>query len=215
MFTGIVRHMGRLQSAAAVSGGKRLVIDVGPLADGLGGGDSVCVNGVCLTVATLSGAEASFDVIAETLAATTLGSLSQGARLNLERALRLDGRLDGHLVQGHVDGTAELVDIRQGDRCELTFKMAAGLAGTLVAKGSVAIDGVSLTVAGVSEETFRVALIPTTLAETTLGDLKRGDKINVETDVIGKYVQRFLQQLGSGDRGGGLTLEKLKAAGFC
>ncbi|HDZ20314.1 hypothetical protein LCGC14_0295720 [marine sediment metagenome] len=214
MFTGIIRHVGSLRSIAPAAGGQRLSIDLGPLAAQVARGDSVAVCGVCLTAADLSGSAASFDVMAQTLETTTLGSLSTGAKVNLELALRAGGGLDGHLVQGHVDGLAELADIRRGDRYELTFRADDEVTATMASKGSVAVDGVSLTIADVDGQTFRVALIPTTLAETTLGERVVGDKVNVETDIIGKYVRRYLSQLGGSGRDG-LTLEKLREAGFC
>ena len=214
MFTGIIRHVGPLRAAGESPGGRRLVVDVGPLVDGLGHGDSVCVNGVCLTVTELTGSEAAFDVMAETLGATTLGGLRPPVKLNLERSLAIGDRLDGHIVQGHVDGIGKVIDLRRGDRWELAVGVDADLRAIIVPKGSVAIDGVSLTVVDVDDKAFRVALIPTTLDETTLGDLRPGNSVNIETDVIGKYVQRYLQQLGGGDSGG-LTLDKLRSAGFC
>ncbi len=214
MFTGIVRHVGRVTAAASTTGGRRLSIDLGPLADGLADGDSMAVNGACLTVADIKGAIARFDVMAETLDKTTLKDLSAGSAVNLERAMAADGRLDGHIVQGHVDGTAEVADIRRGDRWEVTFKADAQLVDAMIPKGSAAIDGVSLTLTDVVVSTFKVALIPTTLTETTLADLTVGQRVNVETDVIGKYVQRYLGQLLAG-QGGSLTLEKLRTAGFC
>lgn len=214
MFTGIVKHVGRVTAIASASGGRRLSIDMGPLAAGLALGDSVAVNGACLTAAEIVGEVASFDVVAETLDNTTLGKLSVGGSVNVELALPATGRLDGHIVQGHVDGIAEVTDIRRGDRWDVTFRGEAELVGLMVPKGSVAVDGVSLTLSGVEVNTFKVALIPTTLAETTLADLSAGRRVNIETDVIGKYVQRYLQQMVSG-QGGSLTLEKLRSAGFC
>ena len=164
------------------------------------------------------GAGGSLRVEAEHLAGTgTLsarGGLRATAKLNLERSLAIGDRLDGHIVQGHVDGVGKVADLRRGDRWELAVSVDAELRAIIVAKGSVAIDGVSLTVVGVDDKAFRVALIPTTLDETTLGDLRPGDSVNIETDVIGKYVQHYLQQLGGGDSGG-LTLDKLRSAGFC
>ena len=211
MFTGIVRHVGSVQSVRPAAGGKRLGIDIGPLVDGLGHGDSVAVSGGCLTAAALAGTVAEFDVMAQTLETTTLGALRPGAKVNLEPALTLNGRLDGHLVQGHVDGAADVADIRRGDRWDISFR-GADILGGLIAKGSVAVDGVSLTVADLTADGFRVSLIPTTLAETTLADLAVSARVNIETDLIGKYVQRFLQRLADGE---GLTLAKLREAGFC
>jgi len=214
MFTGIIQHVGEVKSASQTPFGRRLTIDVGPLAEGLADGASVAVNGACLTVADRRDTDAAFDVVAETLDRTTLGALRPGSAVNLEPALAMTGRLEGHLVQGHVDGLAEVADIRRQDRWEMAFRASAEMLAELVAKGSVAVDGVSLTVADLSEETFRVALIPTTLSATTLGALAVGDRVNVETDVIGKYVRRSLTQQGPSDQGS-LTLDKLRSAGFC
>ena len=218
MFTGIVRHVGRIESTRSAAGGARLAIDLGPLAAGLKLGDSVAVSGACLTVTALDGSRASFDVVAETLRRTTLGSLTSGARVNLERSLSLGQTLDGHLVQGHVDGVATVRSAgrpeRDGGRL-WEFAAEAGLVGQMVAKGSVAIDGVSLTLVDVADERFSVALIPTTLAETTLADLAVGATVNVETDLIGKYVLRYLRQMtGSAAAPDGLSLDKLRQAGF-
>lgn len=212
MFTGIVRHVGKVLSAAASPAGRRLRIDLGPLAGGLALGDSVAVNGACLTACAIEGAAAEFDVVSETLARTTLGELGVGAGVNLERSLRAGDALDGHIVQGHVDGQAELRAVRRGGQWVLEFAAPRDLTAQMVPKGSVALDGVSLTLVDVTDERFSVALIPTTLAETTLGRLKVGGRVNVETDVIGKYVLKCLGRLGA--PGGGLTLEKLRQAGF-
>ena len=215
MFTGIIRHVGVVRNIRSAPGGKRLSIDLGPLAEGLRAGDSVAVSGACLTVAELEGAAAGFDVVAETLRRTNLGDLRAGDRVNLERSLRLGDSLDGHIVQGHVDGLAKVLAIRHGARHVVEFAAGRDLTGQMVPKGPVAIDGVSLTLVDVADSTFSVALIPTTLAETTLGGLKVGAKVNVEIDVIGKYVRQYLQQTDSREGpSGGLTLEKLKEAGF-
>ena len=217
MFTGIIRHVGRVRSISPNKGGRRLHVDIGPIAEGLGLGDSVAVSGACLTASEIAGSVAAFDVVAETVEHTTLGDLTSGSAVNLEPAMSLGGRLDGHLVQGHVDGIAQVTDIRKGDRWDITFRADAGVVGELVTKGSVTVDGVSLTVAGVEADSFRVALIPTTLAETTLATLAAADRVNIETDVIGKYVRRYLQQLiaTDGKPAGGLSLETLRDAGFC
>ncbi len=213
MFTGIIRHVGAVRDVQPAGGGLRLTIDLGPLAEGLGEGDSVAVAGACLTVCGQSGAEASFDVVAETVSRTTLGDLTSGAKVNLERSLAVGATLDGHFVQGHVDGVATVRSVDRGANAWRTeFAAPADVTDTLVAKGSVAVDGVSLTVADVGKGSFSVALIPTTLAETTLADLAVGDRVNVETDVIGKYVRRCLDQIAG--PGGGLTMDKLREAGF-
>ena len=212
MFTGIIQHVGAVQSLSQAPLGRRLAIDVGPLAEGLKRGDSVAVNGACLTVSDLSDRVGEFDVVAETLSRTTLGRLRAGGKVNLERALRLGDGLDGHLVQGHVDGVATLKSIRLGGECVLTFHAGCDLTGLMVVKGSVAIDGVSLTLAEAGKNQFSVAIIPTTLERTTLGLLKAGDEVNIETDILGKYVQKLL-----GDRlplAGNLTMDTLRKHGF-
>ena len=211
MFTGIVRHVGTVTGVRPGPSGRRLSIDLGPLAEALAVGDSVAVAGACLTAARVAGRTAEFDVMGETLSRTTLGTLAAGSRVNLERSLRLGDGLDGHLVQGHVDGLAEVRAIHRGGQHLIEFAACGSLTDQMVPKGSVAIDGVSLTLVGVGEGTFRVALIPTTLAQTTLGGLRVGEKVNVEADIIGKYVRR---QLGTSAAGEGITMEKLEQAGF-
>jgi len=187
-------------------------IDLGPLVEGLSVGDSVAVAGACLTVANLKGSAAEFDVVAETLSRTTLGSLTPAARVNLERPLRLGDPIDGHLVQGHVDGVAKVLSVTGGGQHVVEFAAPAELTGALVPKGSITVNGVSLTLLDVAEGQFSIALIPSTLARTTLGSLATGAKVNVETDIIGKYVRRYLQ--GNDAPADGLTLEKLKETGF-
>ena len=212
MFTGIIRHVGVVGAVGSAGGGARLTIDLGPLAASAAPGDSIAVSGACLTVAALRGARGEFDVVAETLATTTLGGLRPGAKVNLEPALSLGGGLDGHLVQGHVDGVATVRQVRTDAEWVVRFDAPGELVAQMVPKGSVAIDGVSLTLVDVADGGFSVALIPTTLAETTLGALRVGDRVNVETDLIGKYVLRYLEQMRGG--GAGLTRQKLKEAGF-
>ena len=217
MFTGIVRHVGKVIATRPSPAGRRLTIDLGPLADGLKLGDSVAVCGACLTASAIAGASAEFDVIAETLSCTKIGQLRLGSKANLERALRLGDSLDGHLVQGHVDGLARVKSIRRGDQWVVEFTAPPEVTSLMAPKGSVAVDGVSLTLAATSDAGFSVALIPTTLSETTLPDLKVGDEVNIETDIIGKYVRRFLQQSaapGPATSSGGLTMDKLRDAGF-
>jgi riboflavin synthase len=212
VFTGIVRHVGTVQTAADADGRRKVSVACGPLATDLRAGDSVAVAGACLTAAEVSAAVATFDVGGETLARTTLGRLAPGERVNLERALRVGDRLDGHLVQGHVEGTAEVAEIRRGEPWTLVLSAGPELIAQMVPKGSVAVDGVSLTLVEVTGGRFSVALIPTTLADTTLGDLSVGEAVNIETDLLGKYVRRYLE--GLSPSAGGLTLEKLREAGF-
>ena len=216
MFTGIIQHVGTVRQVHPRGTGARFRIDVGPLADGLSLGDSMAVNGACLTAALIEGREAEFDAVAETVSRTTLARLRPGAKVNLEPALAADGRFDGHIVQGHVDGRATVAAVTKGDAWTIRFAADAELLAQLVPKGSIAVDGVSLTLADVSADGFSVAVIPTTLAETTLASLKPGDAVNIELDILGKYVRRTIRQLLAEPAGrpGGLTLESLRDAGF-
>ncbi len=214
MFTGIVRHVGLVKNVSRSFGGRSFTIDLGPLAQGLSQGDSVAVMGACLTASSISAPTAKFDVIAETLSKTTLGSLQKGSNVNLERSLQLSDALDGHLVQGHVDGVAEVRTIRTGSEYVIELTADPGLTLQMVSQGSICINGVSLTLVDVSERSFSVALIPTTLGDTTLGELKSGSKVNIETDIIGKYVQKYLGTLSRGSNSSGVTLDSLRQAGF-
>jgi riboflavin synthase len=213
MFTGIIRYVGSVLAVQETPQGRRLRIDIGPLAEGLTPGDSVAVDGLCLTATTIDAQAGDFDVIRESLSRSTLGKLRTGQRVNLERALPADGRLDGHIVQGHVDGQATVSRIQRGEQWVLSFQAERTLVDQMVPKGSVAISGVSLTLVDARETTFSVAVIPTTLRDTTLDDLATGDVVNIEVDILGKYVRRYLETLAR-DGGGGLTLEKLRNAGF-
>ena len=213
MFTGIVQHIGRVESAADHSDGRHMVIDLGPLADRISIGASVAVDGACLTVSAVTGAKAEFDVVPQTLERTTLGELADGSEVNLELPVPAGSPLDGHIVQGHVDGTAKVARIdRRGDGLFVTLSAEAELTGRMVLTGSLALAGVSLTLAGVEAGRFSVALVPTTLQRTTLGKLQVADRLNVELDIIGKYVRRHLESL-VGDENH-LTIENLRQAGF-
>lgn len=194
MFTGIVEHLGALSESVATNEGRRLVIDAGELAS-MPIGASLSVNGVCLTVVARSGHQVSVDVIPETLSRTNLGTLTEGSRVNLERAMPADGRFDGHIVQGHVDGVGTVADVSSdlGGR-SMRIQVSEELATYLVEKGSVTVDGVSLTVAGIEGDSFVVALIPHTLDVTTLGLRTEGDTVNLEVDILAKYVERILER---------------------
>jgi riboflavin synthase len=195
MFTGIVEGTGTVAALAAAAGGSgaRLEVEAPWLAGQLALGESVAVNGCCLTVAEPTTAGFAADLVAETLRRTALGGLRPGARVNLERPLPLGGRLGGHLVQGHVDGVARLLDrTRVGDGEEVRIELPADLERYLVEKGSIAVDGVSLTVAGVGPGWFAVALVPHTLEVTTLGVRRPGDPVQLEVDVVAKYVERLV-----------------------
>ncbi len=212
MFTGIVQHLGQVQAVRTSGGGRRLTIDLGPLAAGLAVGDSVAAAGVCLTVAALDGSAAQFDVVPATLQVSNLGSLRASSKVNLERSLRPDRGLEGHIVQGHVDGIATVRTVQRGTDWVVEFACAHELTDAMVPQGSVAVDGVSLTVKTVQPGRFSVALIPTTLEATTLGNLSAGDTVNVETDVLGKYVAKVLGRIAPSPPG--LTLEKLRELGY-
>jgi len=178
--------------------GVRLVVAAPELAAEARIGDSVAVNGACLTVSDASSGCLAFEAVRETLERTSLGGLAKGARVNLERALRADGRLDGHIVQGHVDETGRVRElVRRANDTRLSVAASRGFTDWLVEKGSVAVDGVALTVVGVAEDGFDVALIPHTLAVTTLGQLAPGARVNLEADVLGKYVRRYLARVGA------------------
>lgn len=190
MFTGIVEQTGTLAELKPMAGGYRLRVEAA-LAAELGPGDSVAVNGVCLTALVAHQSELHADIGPETARVTTLGALTRGQRVNLERPVRADGRLGGHFVLGHVDGIGVVDDVRaEGGSHWLTVSYPPSLAALFIRKGSVAVDGVSLTVAGLDERHFDVQVIPYTWSHTTLGRLKPGDKVNLECDVLGKYVAR-------------------------
>ena len=193
MFTGIVEELGEVVALTDLGDSVRLTLRGPTVVEGAAHGDSIAVNGVCLTVvdATVDGFTA--DVMRETLDRSCLGALAAGDPVNLERPLRLDGRLGGHLVQGHVDGTGTILERSPSEHWEVVrVSLPDDLARYVVHKGSVTVDGVSLTVASLSDESFTVSLIPTTLELTTLGRKKVGDPVNLEVDVVAKYVERLL-----------------------
>jgi riboflavin synthase len=195
MFTGIVETTGRLARIEPRGGDVRLMIDAGALDPGdVAIGDSIAVSGVCLTaIAIGSSGTLAFDVSTETLSRTSLGSLSVGERVNLEKALRLADRLGGHLVSGHVDGLGRVVAIEADARSQRwMFELPPELARYVATKGSIAIDGVSLTVNEVDGHRFGVNLIPHTIEVTTLGDRKVGDPVNVEVDMVARYIERLM-----------------------
>lgn len=193
MFTGIVDAVGTLAEVKGTGGGYRVRIHT-PLSAELQVGDSLAVNGVCLTVILIDGEHVLADVGPETSRVTTLGSLQRGQDVNLERPLTADGRFDGHFVLGHVDGVGVIEEIRaEGESHWLTIGFPPALAALFIRKGSVTVDGISLTVAGLGERQFDVMVIPFTWTSTTLKALRTGDKVNLECDMIGKYVARALE----------------------
>ena len=194
MFTGIVEERGEVVSVLLQGDSARMVIRADLAIEDAKLGDSISVNGVCLTVAELDGSSFTADVMAETLARTSLGAASSGSPVNLERAMPAHGRLGGHLVQGHVDATGQILQINPAEHWTVVrISLPEQLARYVAEKGSITVDGVSLTVVGVDDDSFTVSLIPTTLRETTLGDREVGDPVNLEIDVIAKYVERLLE----------------------
>ncbi len=200
MFTGLVEGLGRITEVAPEGPGTRLVVaPPEPLTAGTSIGDSVAINGCCLTIVAVRDSRWSFQAGPETLARTNLGLLRPGDRVNLERALPANGRLGGHFVQGHIDGCGTVDRIlREGEWVTIWFRVPAALTGQMVSKGSVAVDGVSLTLVEVEAERFSVALIPHTLEVTTLGLRREHDGVNIETDILAKYVQKMLAVRGAG-----------------
>lgn len=192
MFTGIVEEVGEIRSVTPRDDVVELVIDGPVVAQGTRHGDSIAVNGVCLTVVEINGAGFSVEMVPETLRRSGLATAAAGGRVNLERAAAVGQRLGGHIMQGHVDGTASVISHTAGDRtAELRFTLGPELSRYVVEKGSIAVDGVSLTVADTAGDSFAVALIPTTLADTTLAGRQPGDVVNIEVDVLAKYVERL------------------------
>jgi riboflavin synthase len=193
MFTGLIEAVGEIAEVKTSPGGYRIRIRTTLAAD-LASGDSLAVNGVCLTVVMADGGEVHADIGPETARVTTLGSLRQEQRVNLERSMRADGRVGGHFVQGHVDAPGFVEEIRpDGDSHWLAISFDPSLAPYLIRKGSIAVDGVSLTIAGLGENVFDVMIIPFTWANTAVSSLKVGDRVNIECDMIGKYVARSLE----------------------
>jgi riboflavin synthase len=195
MFTGIVKGVGMVTSVSKSKSGAEIIIRVrlGKFSRGLKNGDSLCINGACLTVTRLSKSEAEFQIISETIRRTNLGQTKPGEMVNIERSLKVGDRLEGHFVLGHVDGTGVIEDIqRMSSETTIWMKLDKWLTKSLVPKGSIAVDGVSLTVVGVEGDRVSVSLIPHTLKVTTLGMKHRGDRVNIETDILGKYVMTNL-----------------------
>ncbi|MGE0760979.1 MAG: riboflavin synthase [Pirellulaceae bacterium] len=201
MFTGLVELLGEVADIIDQPPGKRFVLRAGHLAVGTQIGDSIAINGCCLTVVAVDGERLAFEAGTETLSRTNLGELVPGSGVNLERSLRMDDRLGGHFVTGHVDATGQLAERRDdGDWSFMWFQCPPHLTRQMASKGSVAVDGISLTLVDVAADRFSVALIPHTLQVTTLGRRQVGDTVNLETDLLAKYVER---QLIGFPRGGG------------
>ena len=219
MFTGIVEHVGTVGAVTPRGKVVQLAIDCGPIVEGVHLGDSIAINGTDLTVTTMAGTTLRFEMVQETASITNLGQLRSGSRVNLERALRADGRYDGHIVQGHVDGTGTIQEWRrQQEDVRLFVACAPELASGMVPKGSITVDGVSLTLVDVGPDFFSVALIPYTLSHTTLGERRVGDLVNLEIDLLGKYVRKYLHQIfgvpSASPTETGLSVARLRELGF-
>ncbi len=211
MFTGIIEDIGIIASINKMGGRWELSLKTALPPVSVKEGDSISVDGVCLTATKLSGNIFSADASLETLNLTTLKDKKSGQRVNLERAMSADGRFGGHLVTGHIDGIGVIVDIRkEGDSTRLTVEVPPALAGYIVRKGSIAIDGISLTVNEQRDNTFTVNIIPYTVSQTTIADKNLRDSINIETDIIGKYVENFLAK----DKGKGIDKDFLYRHGY-
>jgi riboflavin synthase len=198
MFTGIVEGMGRVKSISKSRKGAdtALRVELGKLSHGLKKGDSVCINGACLTVMKLSKGQAEFELVAETIRRTNLGEVKRGDSVNIERSMKVGDRIEGHFVLGHVDGTGIIEKIeKMPSETKLWIKLVKGLAKSIVPKGSISIDGISLTLVDVKGDRVSVSLIPHTLDITTLRSKRKGDRVNIETDILGKYVMSNLPEI--------------------
>jgi len=213
MFTGLIEGVCEVKSVSAGSGGGSLAVDLGSLAEDCRLGDSIAISGVCLTVVRLDGTTATFGLSPETMEKSTLAALQPPARVNIERAMRASDRFGGHIVQGHIDGIGTVRTLKRlGEFADIEFAVGPELLEQMVPKGSVAIDGVSLTVAEIGPQGFRVAAIPETLGRTTLGAARIGMRVNVEIDILVKIVRRQLQAVMP--RQQPLTIDRLRQMGF-
>jgi riboflavin synthase len=220
MFTGIIEGLGTIGAIRSAGQGKRLTIEADYSLEGTKIGDSIAVNGACLTVVKISGSKFEADLSPETLATSTFARARQGDRLNLERAMRLSDRIDGHLVLGHVDGIG-IIEQREkmGNAVGVTIAVPEALSRYMIHKGSVAVDGISLTINICQPGSFTVSIIPHTGRLTTIGMKKKGDAVNIETDLIGKYVERFTRGESNPDSektaaSRGIDMEFLAKSGF-
>ncbi len=211
MFTGIIEEIGAVRQAQP----GRLEIAAKTVLADTNLGDSIAVNGVCLTVTQMTPNSFTADVMAETLRRSSLGQLHTGSRVNLERAMAADGRFGGHIVSGHIDGIGKIASVRrEGNAVWVQVQTPQEILSLIVQKGSIAIDGISLTVAEVTADTFSVSIIPHTGGQTILLEKQAGDVVNLENDVVAKYVQRLLQPKEQPTQSGGLSMELLQRCGF-
>lgn len=220
MFTGIIEEVGKITAVIKGQRSSQLWVQGEVIMDDLKLGDSVAVNGVCLTVSQLSKNKWMADVMSETLSRSNLGDLKGGAAVNLERAMPANGRFGGHMVAGHIDGTGHIVQITKDDNAVIfEIKAPPKILRYIIEKGSIAIDGISLTVIGMTADSFKVSIIPHTVKQTILGIKKAGDPVNLENDLVGKYIENLLLNPAprtdrSQEKSGGLTIDFLTEAGF-
>ena len=217
MFTGIIEELGVIQEIKKGSKSSKLLIKANKVLEETKVGDSICTNGVCLTVTDLKINSFEADIMAETLRRSNLGDLKVGSKVNLERALTLQSRLGGHIVSGHIDGTGEVISLVKEDNATwVTIKTTNDILRYIVLKGSITIDGISLTVAYVDDKSFKVSIIPHTAQETTLLNKTNGDTVNLECDVISKYVEKFmgLAPMDKCNESISITEDFLKSNGF-
>lgn len=216
MFTGIVEEIGTVRSVVSGVGSGEIAINAALVLEHTKIGDSIAVNGVCLTVTKISSGGFTADVMPETLRRSNLGGLRIGDQVNLERAMAADGRFGGHIVSGHIDGVGTVSEMkRESNAVWVTIKAASDILRLIVEKGSVAIDGISLTVAKVGDKDFSVSIIPHTGSETTLLHRRIGDRVNLENDIVGKYVEKLLLPKNTPDvKESKITMEFLKEHGF-
>lgn len=216
MFTGIVEELGTIRSLAISGSSGKIHIQAKKVLEGTKIGDSIAVNGICLTVVTMTPDSFSADVMAETVRRSSLGSCRMGDRVNLERAMAADGRFGGHMVAGHIDGTGTIASLVQEENAVwVTIRTKPEILHYIVEKGSIAIDGISLTVAAVDDTSFKVSVIPHTGEETTLLKRTPGDTVNLETDIVGKYVEKLLGiSAPKAETGSSLTMDMLRELDF-
>ena len=220
MFTGIIEETGTIKSIKKGSRSAILSISAKHIMDDVKVGDSIAVNGVCLTATSVSAAGFTADVMAETLRRSSLGALKTGDKVNLERAMLMNGRFGGHIVSGHIDGTGEISSFEKEDNAVwVTISTDKTILKYIIQKGSIAIDGISLTVAYVDDKVFKVSIIPHTAQETTLLSKKKGDIVNLENDIVGKYIDKLLgfkddSDIDNNKNSSGLTMDSLMENGF-
>ena len=215
MFTGLVAELGTIKTMKRGAKSYQLTIEADKLAKTLKIGESIAVNGACLTVVAFTEKDFTVDVMPETVRMSTISSYKSGEKVNLEKTLRLQDGLDGHIVSGHIEGIGQIIMKKKEDIASLvTIRTPAELTRYIIKKGSIAVDGISLTVTDVTEDTFTVSLIPHTAKETTLGFKNIGDSVNIETDIIGKYVERMLSSSCNKEKTAGISKKTLFENGF-